>query len=182
MVDEDAAIPVLVLTGPVGVGKTAVAGELSSLLEERGTAHAVIDMDWLRWCYPSPKQDPFHTALGLRNLAAVWASYSEAGAGRLVLVDVVETRDMLAAYHAAIPSADIYVVRLNATLPSILRRLAGRETGASLAWHQARAGELLGLMAERAVEDLLVDTDGKTVAEVAREVLYAIGWGSAAGV
>ena len=182
MVDENAAIPVVVLTGPVGVGKTAVARELSSLLEERGTAHAVIDMDWLRWCHPSPKRDPFHTALGLRNLAGVWANYRAAGAECLVLVDIVETRDMLAAYHAAIPSANIYVARLNATLPTILRRLEGRETGASLAWHQARAGELLGLMQERAVEDLLVETERKTAVEVAREVLHAIGWGRAAGV
>lgn len=182
MVDEAAAIPVLVLTGPVGVGKTAVAGEISNLLAEMGTAHAVIDMDWLRWCHPSPKHDPFHTALGLRNLAAIWANYRPAGAGCLVLVDIVETRDMLAAYRAAIPSANIEVVRLNATLPAILRRLAGRESGVSLAWHQARAGELLGLMAEQAVEDLLVDTEGKTVAEVAREVLSAVGWGRKASV
>jgi adenylylsulfate kinase len=177
MVDEAAAIPVLVLTGPVGVGKTAVAAELSDLLQQQGTAHAVIDMDWLRWCHPCPTEDPFHTALGLRNLAAVWANYRAVGVACLVLVDIVETRAMLAAYQEAMPFAKIDVVRLNATLPAIRRRLEGRETGASLAWHQARAAELLGLMEVQGVEDLLVETDGKTVAEVAQEVLAATGWG-----
>src|SRR5919204_2152456 len=117
MVHEAAATPVLVVTGPVGVGKTAVAVEMSNLLGEMLVAHAVVDMDWLRWCYPSPEHDPFHIALGLQNLASVWANYRAAGAGRLVLVDIVETRSQLATYQAAIPGADILVARLSATLP-----------------------------------------------------------------
>jgi predicted ATPase len=66
------------LTGPVGVGKTTIATELSELLGQIRQAHALlvqparsaIDLDWLRWCYPSPVGDPFQLALGLQNLAA----------------------------------------------------------------------------------------------------------------
>lgn len=176
MVDEVVDTPVLVLTGPVGVGKTAVAEALSSLLNEMGIAHAVIDMDWLRWCYPSPKHDPFHTALGLQNLAAVWANYRAVGAGRLILVDIVEARAELTAYQAAILNARILVVRLHAGLATILRRLEGRESGASLTWHCQRAAELARQMEEHAVEDLLVQTEGKTVGEIAREVLIQTRW------
>jgi hypothetical protein len=164
----------------VGVGKTAVGAEVSDLLAEKGVAHAMIDVDWLRWCHPAPQNDPFHMALGLRNLAAVWANYRAAGAERLVLVDVVEDMEYLAGYREAMPSADITVVRLTATLESLHRRLEERESGASLEWHKARAGELLELMDEQAVEDVLVQTEGKTAVEVAQEVLVLAGWLSAA--
>jgi adenylylsulfate kinase len=176
MIREDALTPVLVLTGPVGVGKTAVAMEVSRLLEEMGVSHALIDVDWLRWSYPRPEGDPFHMSLGLRNLAAVWANYQAAGVGRLVLVDIVEARSDLPGYKEAIPGALLTIVRLTATLPTILRRLDGRESGPSLEWHRARAAELLVLMDERAVEDVLVQTEGKTAVEVAREVLARVGW------
>jgi hypothetical protein len=178
MVLETGNTQVVVLTGPVGVGKSAVAGELSNLLNAADLAHAVIDLDWLRWCHPAPTVDPFHTALGLQNLAAVAGNYRAVGASRLILVDIVEARPALADYHAAIPGADILVVRLNATLPTIHRRLEGRETGDSLRWHQERAVELLGLMEEHAVEDMLVETEGKTVEAVAGEVLARLGWGN----
>ncbi|MEA2574344.1 MAG: hypothetical protein QOH93_1642 [Chloroflexia bacterium] len=169
---------VVVITGPVGVGKSAVAAELSDLLDAAGVAHAMVDMDWLRWCYPSPADDPFHTALGFQNLAAVWANYHVVGARRLILVDIVETRSAVDDYKAAVPGAEIQVVRLDATLATIRRRLEGRETGANLDWHRNRAAELKDLMQARAVEDFLVQTEGRTIAEVAAEILVKIGWES----
>jgi chloramphenicol 3-O-phosphotransferase len=171
-----AAIPVLVLTGPVGVGKTSVAVAISDLLNTRGVAHAVIDADWLRWCHPSPPHDPFQMQLGLRNLAAVWANYRNAGAARLVLADIVETRAILAEYRSAIPGAAITLVRLHAALPALHARLAQREAGASLSWHQQRAGELLAQMERDALEDLRVDTEGKAIGDIAAEVLGRAGW------
>jgi energy-coupling factor transporter ATP-binding protein EcfA2 len=171
-------VPVLVITGPVGVGKTTVAGAMSELLDQAGVAHALVDVDYLRWCHPSPPDDPFHIALGLRNLRAVWANYREAGAERLIVVDIVESRADVAGYQAAVPGAEIRVVRLQAALPTILRRLEGRETGASLLWHQQRAAELVAQMTRDRVEDLLVDTEGKRVPEIAQEVLARARWTS----
>ena len=168
-----ASVPVLVITGPVGVGKTTLAAAVSHLLGEAATPHAMVDMDSLRWCYPSPAHDPFHTALGLQNLAAVWASFQAAGAERLILADVVESREELAGYRIAMPGAAILVVRLRAALPAILRRLEGRDSGASLAWHRERAAVLVAQMERDRVEDLLVETEGKTVADLAREILTA---------
>ena len=174
------SIPVLVITGPVGVGKTTVAGAISELLGDAGLAHALVDLDWLRWSYPGPAHDPFHMALGRRNLAAVWGNYRAAGAQRLILVDIVESREEVARYRAAIPGAAIVVVRLQAALPTILRRLEGREAGASLAWHQQRAAELATQMERDRVEDLLVDTEGKVAAGIAREIVVHTGWASLA--
>lgn len=166
------AVPTLVITGPTGVGKSSVAVAVGTLLEEAGAPHAVIDMDWLRWCYPRSADDPFHTALGYRNLAAVWGAYQTAGARRVVLVDVVEERaSALAAYGAAIPGAQITVVRLRAPLSVILDRLGGRETGASLTWHRERAAVLATQMDRDTVEDLLIDAGEHTPAMLAAQII-----------
>jgi adenylylsulfate kinase len=171
MASNAAITPVLVVTGPVGVGKSAVAGAVSTILDGEDVAHAVVDMDWLRWCHPTPDGDEFHTALGLRNLAAVWANYRAAGAGALVVVDIVETRSMVAEYERAVPGARVAVVRLHATLPTIHHRLEGRETGADLEWHRERAVELARIMDDQSIGDAHVDTEGKSIEEVAREVV-----------
>jgi hypothetical protein len=167
----DVNIPVLVITGPVGVGKSTTGHAVSECLDERGVAHALIDMDLLRWCHPSPAGDPFHVRLGLRNLAAVWSQNQAAGASQLILVDVVEKREAVAEYRAAIPGALVQVVRLRAPLATIRQRLEGRETGSSLPWYLHRAAELDELMDVERVGDIQVDSEGKTVEQVAREVL-----------
>ncbi len=173
----DPAIPTLLITGPVGIGKTTVAVAISDQLSDADQPHGLIDLDALRWVYPRPADDPFHEALGLRNLAAVAAAYREAGAARLLLVTVIEAREHLALYHAAIPGAAIQVVRLHAAPATIAHRIAGRETtAASHAWHQHRAVELAALFSRQHVEDLLIDTDGKPPPAIAREILTQTGW------
>jgi broad-specificity NMP kinase len=174
--DSSTGVPVLVITGPVGVGKTTVAAAISELFSEHGLAHAVIDQDWLRWCLPNPPHDPFHVALGLKNLAAVWANYRAAGAGHLIIADVVEAQADLTHYRSAVPGAVITVVRLDATLPTIHARLARRDTGDSLEWHRNRAAELLLLMEQNAIGDLRIDTEGKTEHEVACEIVRRVQW------
>lgn len=47
-------VPTLLLTGTVGSGKTAIADEISVLLEEAGVRHAVIDVDRVCQLYPPP--------------------------------------------------------------------------------------------------------------------------------
>jgi hypothetical protein len=107
---------------------------------------------------------------------AYWQNYRRAGADRLILIDIVETRAVLAEYQAAIPGAAITLVRLQATLPTLHGRLRQREIGASLTWHQQRARELMMQMEREAVEDLRVDTEGKAITEVAREILQQTRW------
>jgi adenylylsulfate kinase len=169
-------VSVLVITGPVGVGKTTVAYALSDALSRREVPHALLDMDALRECRPAPAEDPFNIALSMKNLAAVWANFRAAGAERLVIADVVERREQRAGYEAAVPKAQIQIVRLCAPVPTIHRRLEGRETGDSLQWHKHRAVELTELMDRRRIGDLHIDTEGKPVERIASEILSQTGW------
>lgn len=51
-----------------------------------------------------------------------------------------------------------------------------RGLGAGREWHLRRAEELSAQMERSAVEDVLVEAGGRTVAAVAREVLERLGW------
>lgn len=176
MTTDSGTVPLLLITGPVGAGKTTVAGEVSALLEQTGVPHAFVDLDHLRWAYPRLLADRFNVALGLRNLAAVWANYRAAGATHLILADVLERREALAGYAAAVPGAAITVVRLRAAVATLHGRVRERETGAGLAWHLDRSAELAAQMERDRLEDFAVETDGRPVGAIAREVLDRSGW------
>lgn len=169
-------IPTLVITGPVGVGKSSTAFALSDQLNAAGQPHGVIDVDYLRTCYPSPENDPFNMALGLRNIAAVCANYRAAGATKLLLVDVVETPEQRADYEQAIPGAQVQIIRLTASLDTLRQRLQGRETGDDLRWHVARAAELSALMAAQGIGDIVIATDGQSAQQVAQAIRQRVGW------
>ncbi len=169
-------VPTLLITGPSGVGKTTVASEVSELLDQAGVAHAFVDIDALRWCYPRPAHDRFRVQLAMKNLAAVWANFQEAGAACLVLADVLESRDDLAHYRAAVPGAVITVVRLRASTSALAERLDRREVGSALEWHTRRAAELADLMERSRVEDVLLDTENRSVNAIAHEMLLRTNW------
>ncbi|MFC4014213.1 hypothetical protein ACFOY2_43795 [Nonomuraea purpurea] len=92
----------LLITGTVGAGKTASADALGDLLTDAGVPNAVIDLDWLRRAWPAPPDDPFQSALTLRNLGAVTANFLEAGAERLILAGVIESREERLRHEAAL--------------------------------------------------------------------------------
>jgi predicted kinase len=169
-------VPLLVVTGAVGVGKTTVAAEASELLAERDVPHAFVDMDCLTRFHPRPPGDPFGSGLALEGLRRLWRLWAGAGAARLIVAQVVEARTWLREFEEAIPGAAIVVVRLTAPVETIHERIRRRETGASLGWHLDRAVELQELWHAQPVEDVLVETEGRGARELAAEVLAAAGW------
>lgn len=169
-------IPVLVVTGPVGVGKTTIAGDISALLADASIPHACVDVDALRDAWPAPPGDRFNTALGLKNLTAIWRNFRAAGAERAVLADVVERRGDLDGYRAAIPGAEVTLVRLRAPVAILQARVSQREAGAGREWHLLRAAELAEQMDRDALEDILIETDGRTPEAIAHEILARSGW------
>lgn len=170
-------VPVLLITGPVGVGKSSVLSEIEDLLQGAGMRFAAVELDALSYCHPPVRgDDRFRSGLTFRNLAAVWRNFRAVGAERLVLSRVIESRDELRRYRRAVPGADIVVVRLRATDRVLRSRVRRREIGRGREWHERRAIELARIMERARVEDIAVDTDHRTVNAIAREILGRVGW------
>jgi ribose 1,5-bisphosphokinase PhnN len=158
----------LVVTGPVGVGKTTVAWEIAEVLEQGDVAYGFFDPDAIHF-HPRAPEDPFGYRVALAALDTAWPLM---GADRLLMPLVVGDRTQLE--HFA--GWDVTVARLTAS-PSVLEaRIRGRELGAGLQWHLARAAELQAWWREHPVEDFVVETDGRRVRELAVEVLTRAAW------
>lgn len=173
-------VPTIIVTGPVGVGKTTVAEEMGLLLLAAKLPHATVDFDQLTACFPRPADDdPWGTKLGLMNLAGLWKNYQGSGARRLLIARVIESRSELDGYREAVPGADILLVRLRAAPETLQARVRHRGQGVGMEWHLNRAIELAAQMDAQHLEDVLVDTDGRDPTTIARETLHRAGWLSA---
>jgi adenylylsulfate kinase-like enzyme len=168
---------VLLLNGTVGVGKTTVAEAIGDRLADAGVPGAVVDIDWLRRCWPAPDGDPFHLELALRNVGALARNFTMAGATHLVLAGVVETRAERTAYAAAI-GLPLRVARLRVALPLVRERLTVRHRcdPAGLRWHLHRCAELDQVLDHAGVDDFTVDATSLRVDAAAEAVLLGAGW------
>ncbi len=174
----------LLVTGPAGVGKSTLCWEMSAQLAARQVAHAVIETDELDRVFPRPKAEqlerlrPGTTDVSSINLAAIWSTYRNLGYSRLIMSGVMmhlefDRRWIL----AAIPDAQITVVRLLASEPTLLARVAKREIGAGADDQAQRSLRQARRMANEMDEDLIVlPTDGKGPTELAGIVLEKIAW------
>jgi hypothetical protein len=122
-----APVLVLLITGPVGVGKSTIAAEAAWLLRQADVPHALVDLDRIEQCWPVPADDPWNERVSHRNLACMWANFREVGADRLIFVRVLETRSLLRRVTEAVPGAQITVVRLRAPLAVLHERIRSRE-------------------------------------------------------
>ena len=169
----------LLLTGPVGVGKSTVAREASRLLAEANIAHALVDLPGIGSCWPRPADDPWNERLIHRNLACMWANFQRSGAERLLLCRVLEARSLLRHIRQAVPGADFSVVGLRAPLPILHARIAAREAGrdaSQIDWYRNAAAVLVDRLENALVEDHCIDNVDRPVDEVAAEALRLVGW------
>ena len=168
-------VPVLIISGSLGAGKTTVLSEASDLLTEAGTAHAAMDLDWLTVMYP--RQEAYGQELMLKSLAVAWPVYRAAGAERLLVARVVGERSELQGYREAVPGAELIVCQLTASVETMQKRLRLREPGLFQEEALARSEELATILEGAKAEDFRVDNDeGRSITEVAREVLSRAGW------
>ena len=167
----------LLITGTVGAGKTSVAEMMGDLLTGAGVPNAVIDLDWLRRSWPSPAGDRFNVTMALRNLRSVAGNYREAGAVRIVLAGVIETRIERDRHQDAL-GVPLAMCRLRVDLPLVRARLAQRHEreGEVLQWHLARSGELDTILDAAAIEDFTVDATDLSISSIAKTVLSTVGW------
>ncbi|TXS52470.1 hypothetical protein EAO75_08040 [Streptomyces sp. uw30] len=171
----------LLIGGRAGVGKTTVGWEVSALLRAAQVAHAVIDGDFMGAVHPAPPEDPRRADITARNLAAVWANYAELDYRRLVYTNTASVLDMAAPMFRRAMGDGVRLIRvlLTATDDTAERRLTGRELGSELE-HEVRAGRRKARLLDKdAPPDVVrVVTDGRTVIDIATEVVAATGWGA----
>lgn len=169
-------VPVIVLNGSIGAGKSSVLGEVSELLAEVEAAHCALDLDALSQVFPRTPDDPFMLRLAVDNLRAVWSNAARVGAERLVLASVVESVSDLQPMMGAIPGAAPFVCRLHAPVALLQERVRHREIGTDLDWHLRRARELAAILEDGEVNDVVVDASDRPLRSIAIDVLDAAAW------
>ena len=114
--------------------------------------------------------------LNSRNLAAIGRNVVAAGIVRIHVAEAVETRNQFERICEALPGAAIIVCRLTASLATMESRLRVREPG----MHQDRLVVRSRVLDERMeaakLENFVVVNDGRSVTDVAREVLQRADW------
>ncbi|MEJ2131334.1 MAG: adenylyl-sulfate kinase [Gammaproteobacteria bacterium] len=174
---SSSSTPVVIVSGPVGVGKTTVAEELSEILNEKRTPHTLIDFDQLRYTYPRPLDDPWGNRLAFENLASIWGNCVSAGALNLIVASVVETSDFIDQIEAAIPDAEPVTVQLAAEVGTLHARVRRREIGSGLDWHLNRAAELARILESEDVPcDQRLVTDDLSVRQIAQRIFEIASW------
>lgn len=165
------------INGSVGTGKTTSAEQIWAELRRRKVPSALIDVDALRHCWPTPDADPFHSKLAQENLRAVSAHCRTAGARIIVAAGVLESIEEVDATRVALGSENILLVRLIATPPTAASRLRHRHEGdmAAAMWHENRHEQLAQILEQAGFSDeLVIDTTELTPGEVAQRVVGAL--------
>ena len=167
-------VDVLIVSGPIGAGKTSVAFECLEVLEEQGIAAAMVDAE-LVYFHPAPADDPMKERVAQAALAALWPHYAAQGIEHLLLSRVIEKPSHLELVHRAVPEARIQVAWLDVQVERIAERLRAREIGSALDWHLARSQEIRRNAAHHDLFDFTVDGE-RPVRAIALDILGRAGW------
>ncbi|MEY9850883.1 putative ATPase [Leifsonia sp. EB41] len=162
------------IAGRSGVGKTSVAAEASRILARGSVPHAIIEGDNLDQAYPEPWRNGID--LAERNLAAIWRNYQSIGYSRLIFTNTVSVLHLPALIAALGGNVRSFPVLLTSRDGTAAERLALREIGSALDEHIERSRNAAAHLDSSAKDVFRVDTEGRSVEEIAREVLTAAGW------
>ncbi|GAA1280735.1 hypothetical protein Psi02_67110 [Planotetraspora silvatica] len=178
-------VPVLWLCGATAVGKSTVGYEIFMQVYRTGVRAAYVDVKQIGALRPVADDDVDSHRLKARNLAAVWAGHRAAGAQCLVVSGEAGSDDIVRGYAELLPGTALTVCRLHAGPETLAERVAqrGRGGGPALPGDGLKGlnSDTLHRIAERAAfearaldsagtGDLRVDTDGRSVKEVAADV------------
>ncbi|MGW1773391.1 AAA family ATPase [Streptomyces sp. NPDC002104] len=170
---------VLLIAGRAGVGKTTVGWEVSARLRAAMVAHCVIEGDFMGQVHPAPEDDPGRRKIAERNLTALWSNYAELGHRRLIYTHTVSVlAEQEGMFQRAMgPRVGIVRVVLTATDATARERLTGRERGSELEHELRSSARKARILEERMPPDAVrVATDGRSVVDIASEVLGATDW------
>ncbi|MBT2225338.1 adenylyl-sulfate kinase [Nonomuraea sp. NEAU-A123] len=183
-------VPVLWLSGADAVGKSTVGYEVFTQIIQTGVRAAYVDLKQIGALRPAADDDPDGHRLKARNLAALWAGYGAAGARCLIVSGHADRDDTVRGYADLLFGTALTVCRLHAGPATLAERVArrgggggpaipgdemkGLDSGALHRVAERAAGEAAALERVKA-GDLCVDTDGRSVREVAGEVRALLG-------
>ena len=165
----------MIISGSMGSRKTTVLPEVSDLLKEAEVAHAAVDLDTLSIMHPHTGEQG--DQLAYDNLAAMWPNFAALGAERLVVACALEDQADLRHYLEAVPGAEPVVCLLVALLRTMQERVRSRETGILQDQFLDNSMRLAQTLPHAQAEDFKVHNgDGRSITDVAREVLVGAGW------
>jgi gluconate kinase len=167
-------VPVLVLSGSVGSGKSTIGRCVARMLRDGDVPHALVDHEWLAYSWPVPPDDRWNERVAARNLACIWSNFRSTGAERLIFCRLLEARSLLRYVTGAIPGAAATVVQLRVPLGLIRQRLSSREPEPE--WYLDAASALTGRLDASDVADFVVDNGERAPDDVAAEILGLVGW------
>jgi chloramphenicol 3-O-phosphotransferase len=169
-----APVPLLIVTGPVGVGKSAVLHEADRLLVAAEMSHATVVLEEIARCWPVATGEVGDERLVYANLASLWSNFADRGADRLLLELILEDRSQLPQLRRTVPGSEVTVVRLRAPLSVIEERVRKREPSPDA--ELCGAHWLAAHMDESKIEDYLVENGERPLPDVAAEVLRLADW------
>ena len=167
----------LLIGGRSGVGKSTLGFEASRQMQEAGAPHCFIEGDNLDQIFPAPDGDPIRETISEANLRAMWANYRAAGQTRLIYTNTaapISAPWMARALGGRVAFSGVLLTSKDDTAEG---RLAGREIGGGLAWHVQRSRQAARWLEEVSPPWVVrVATDGRSVQEIAAELLRLAGW------
>ncbi|MFC5662594.1 hypothetical protein ACFP3U_06305 [Kitasatospora misakiensis] len=174
---QAAPFEALLIGGRSGVGKSTIGWEISAQLQDLRIAHCLIEGDNLDQAFPAPADDPARAKMTEANLAALWHNYAALGYRRLIYTNTVSVLepDLIARAMGGTPR--ITAVLLTADDATARQRLGRREIGSQLDAHVTRSTAMARhLQATAPPWVVRVSTDGRSVTDIARDVVAAVNW------
>jgi hypothetical protein len=164
----------LIITGTMGAGKTAVLGEASDILAQRQIIHAAIDLDALGLAHlPTAARSD---GVMYDNLRSIYANYATLGVQRFLVARAIEDGAQLKLCRAMIPAANAVVCRLTASIEAMRRRVEMRDFGILQHEYVARVAKLDLILDRARLEDFAVINERRSLSDVAYEMLVKAGW------
>jgi len=164
----------LIITGTMGAGKTAVLAEASDILALRHLVHAAIDLDGLGVAHlPSGVEQG---DVMYRNLESVCKNYAALGVRQFMVARATERRAELELVRSIVSVTKNVVCRLTASLEVLQQRVRICEPGVLQAQFVARVAKLNAILDGARLQDFSVANENRSLSEVAHEVLFKAGW------
>ena len=170
---------ILLIGGRSGVGKSSVGAEIHAQLAAADVRHCLVEGDNLDMAHPAPHEHH----LAERNLTALWANYRALDYRRMIYTN---TASVFPAVINELTTAmgdtpAVTAVLLTCSDATARARLSQRERGSMLDSHVERSRVMASRLDDQVSNSVhRVATDGRTVVDIATEIVGIVGWAHAA--